>query len=167
MSSNGRKHRFHRVPIRCILFWVGFHPDGEDATFCCSMLEYAFAVSSLSRSGDWLSGSIRGGMPGFVRMRGRGGCCVGMACAWRSAVARSRGRAVAPVSSNSYLVSSFYSVWLSLACSRHVTGSFASQNLTYFAPTRQWFPERTISSQATCCNVLNNDAPLPIALYLY
>ena len=75
------------------------------------------------------------------------------------------GRAVAPVSSNSYLVSSFYSVWLSLACSRHVTGSFASQNLTYFAPTRQWFPERTISSQATCCNVLNNDAP--IALYLY
>ena len=78
---------------------------------------------------------------------------------------RSRGRAVAPVSSNSYLVSSFYSVWLSLACSRHVTGSFASQNLTYFAPTRQWFPERTISSQATCCNVLNNDAP--IALYLY
>ena len=78
---------------------------------------------------------------------------------------RSRGRVVAPVSSNSYLVSSFYSVWLSLACSRHVTGSFASQNLTYFAPTRQWFPERTISSQATCCNVLNNDAP--IALYLY
>ena len=71
-----------------------------------------------------------------------------------------------------YLVSSFCVAVSCLLAPRH--GVFRLSKSDIFranAPigANGFFPERTISSQAThmlqCCNVLNNDAP--IALYLY
>ena len=66
----------------------------------------------------------------------------------------------------SHLVSSFFLCAAAcLLAPRHGVFRLSKSDIFRANAPMQWFPERTISSQATCCNVLNNDAP--IALYLY